>query len=197
MVSITSAIRFVLDDTANVTASTYTITSATVGRLSFAGLTYSNIPAVTLYGSSGGSVFDVNSTMRGTRLYIGNSNPMTDAPANVLNIGAGNLNTDEGLVDYVGAGSDRVNIDDQSATSSETYSMTSTFLSTSGSFAGLDYSGVGASTINGGSASDGFNVSSTASGASYTINAGAGSDTITLGNTSDGLGDINLEAPSR
>jgi hypothetical protein len=114
---------------------TYTITSRSVDRPGFGGLTYSNVQVLGLTGSQGGNVYDVTGTSAKTFLYgLGGSN--------TIDLGGGSLNGLTGAVIAYGlGGSNSIVVDDHLASADENYTVTSTSVTRPG-FGGLTYSGV-------------------------------------------------------
>ena len=157
---------------------TYTVTSSTVTRPFFGGLTYSGIAGLTLNGQSSGNTYNIDST----------STPVTingGAGDDTFNIGGGNLDALAGAVTVVGGGgTNQVNVNDQSVAFGDTYTVTSSTV-TRPFFGGLTYSGIAGLALNGQSSGNIYNITSSVAGTQVTINAGAGNDTINGGAGND------------
>jgi hypothetical protein len=176
-----------LNDQSATFSDTYTITSNTVSRPFFGGLTYSGLAGLTLNAETGNNTININSTAFGTPVTIND-----DAGSDTVNLSDGvqanGLDNLPGPVTVNGGGSDVVNLNDQSATFSDTYTITSNAVSRP-FFGGLTYSGLAGLTLNAETGNNTININSTASGTPVTINDDAGSDTVNVGN-----GDLNAVA---
>ena len=156
---------------------TYTITSTTLSRIIFGGLTYSGIEGLTLNAETGDNTININSTAFGVPVTV-NAGLGNDT----INVGNGNLDNLPGAVTVNGQGGvDTVNVNDQTAPFSDTYTITSTTLSRI-IFGGLSYSGIEGLTLNAETGNNTININSTAFGVPVTVNAGLGNDTINVGN---------------
>ena len=102
---------------------TYTLTSSSVSRPFFGGLTYNWVGHLILNAESGGPTINVQSTAAATPLTINNNS------SDIVNIGNGNLDSLAGAVTFNGGGgTNTVNVDDQVAPFSDTYTITSSGL---------------------------------------------------------------------
>ena len=156
---------------------TYTITSTTLSRIIFGGLSYSGIEGLTLNAETGNNTININSTAFGVPVTV-NAGPGNDT----INVGTGNLDNLPGAVTVNGQGGvDKVNVNDDKASFSDTYTITSTTLSRI-IFGGLSYSGIEGLTLNAETGNNTININSTAFGVPVTVNAGPGNDTINVGN---------------
>jgi hypothetical protein len=146
----------------------YTITSSSVDRPGFAGLTYSNVQVLGLTGSQGSDVYNVTGTSAKTILY-------GLAGSNTIDIGGGSLNGLTGAVVVYGlGGSNSIVVDDHLASGNEAYNVSSTSVTRPG-FGGLTYSGVQSLTLDGDSSGN------------DTVNIGGGNlgglGTVAVGNS--------------
>ncbi len=184
------------DDTGD---DTYTVTTGSIQRTGSAGVTYNDVGAVTINGGSGNVTYNVNSTEEGTPVTIGagagNNTINVDGRGEVI-IGdkdffeTDNLSFINGplTVSAAGGGANTLNVDDQHAIGSETYTVAAAAV-TRGGTAGVAFSGIQDVVLNGGSDGNTINVQSTGSGTSTTVNAGSYNDTINVGEA-DNLNDI-------
>jgi acrosin len=164
--------RVGLDDDGSAFQGTYTVTSTSVSRPDFAGLTYNGMQSLDLTGSKQGDVFDVLSTSVFTILYgIGSSS--------MFNVGEGDLGALAGQVAVHGfTGSAGVIVDDHQASGGTAYTITSGSLTRRG-FGGLTFDGVQSLVVDGAGSGDVYNVQNTSF--STTLNGG-GADTFNIGN---------------
>ncbi len=176
-----------VNDQATALSDTYDITSSTLSRIVFGGLTYSGLARLTLNAGTGDNTISIHST----------SAPVTindDAGSDVVNVGDPGLflglNNLPGGVTVNGGGSDYVNVEDQAAAFSQlTYDITSSTLSRF-DFGGLTYSGLAGLTLNAETGDDTINIHSTS--APVAINAAAGSDVVNVGDPNLIFGLANL-----
>ncbi len=173
----------------------YTITSTTVSRPFFGGLTYGTIESLVLnaqnlLGTNGNNTINIDSTAAGVTTTI-NANDGND----IVNVGNAALATGLDLlpgpvVVNGGAGSDTVNLNDQSADFNDAYTITSTTVSRP-FFGGLTYGTIEslvlhAQNLLGTNGNNTFNIVSTAGGVTTTVNANDGDDIFNI--TGGGLG---------
>ncbi len=169
----------------------YTLTSTTVSRLVFGGLTFDGVSNLTLFAETlvgtthGDNNINVNSTAAGVHTTI-----YGDGGFDFITIGNGNLSAVAGPVTvYGGDGYDTVAIHDDNNSTATTYTVTSTTV-TAPNFGGVTYDNTfEIVAVFGGSAGNVFNISSTAAGVPVTLNGGAGNDTFNLNHAGgNGLG---------
>ena len=164
----------------------YTITDSIVGRVSFGGLTYSGIESLTLNADPGGNTINVTGTASGTPVTIN-----AGGDKNTINVGNGDLSRLAGAVTINDQGNgDRVNINDQSASSSNAYTITSSTVSR-GFFGGLTYGKIVGLILNAESGNNTISVVSTAP-ASVRLNGGAGNDTYKF-DADNTLGSVTID----
>jgi hypothetical protein len=166
---------------------TYTITSSTVSRALFGGLTYSGIELLQLWTGGGDDTVNVESTAAAvsTRLLL-------QAGDDVVNLAPTSQDLDNlaGAVEVVGgAGTDTVNLRDDNQGRGDTYTITSSTVSRA-LFGGLTYSGIELLQLWTGGGDDTVNVESTAASVLTRIILQAGSDTLNLAPTSQDLDNL-------
>lgn len=179
--------RVFVNDQSVASSNNYTITDSIVGRVSFGGLTYSGIQSLTLNADPGGNTINVTGTASGIPVTInaGGNN-------NTINVGNGDLSRLAGAVSVNDQGNgDRVNINDQSASSSNAYTITSSTVSR-GFFGGLTYGKIVGLILNAESGNNTISVVSTAPGASVRLNGGAGNDTYKF-DADNTLGSVTID----
>jgi hypothetical protein len=166
------------------TGRTYTVTSSTVSVAgsAFGGLSYTGIEGLTINAGSGNDTVNVISTASATPLTVN-----AGAGDDMVNVGTGDLDTVQGAVAVNGqAGTDTVNLMDQTAPYDDIYTISSTAVSrqlrTGGptAFGGLSYGTIEGLTLNAETGDNLINVPSTASSTPVTVNAGAGNDVINI-----------------
>jgi hypothetical protein len=183
-----------VNDQTDSASDTYTLTTSTIGRTGFVGITYSGVSAVTVNGGSGGTsaspmTYNIKSTLATTPVTIGFGNG-----ANTINVGGNTLDSIQGGVSIAPStllaqrGTDALNVNDQGSTAGHTYFLASIGLA-SGSVArngsaGINYSLLTQVTVNSGTGADVFNVLGTALGTATTINAGGA---VNTGGSQDGF----------
>jgi RTX calcium-binding nonapeptide repeat (4 copies) len=160
---------------------TYDITNSTLSRIIFGGLTYSGIAGLTLNAETGNNTINIHST----------SAPVTvndDAGSDIVNVGDPGLlfglDNLPGAVTVNGGGSDHVNVNDQDASFTDSYTLTSSTFSRP-FFGGLTYSGIAGLTINAQTGSNTITVVSTSPSTPVTINGDGGTDTLVGPNTAN------------
>ena len=179
--------RVFVNDQSVASSNNYTITDSIVGRVSFGGLTYSGIQSLTLNADTGGNTINVTGSASGIPVTInaGGNN-------NTINVGNGDLSRLAGAVMVNDQGNgDRVNINDQSASSSNAYTITSSTVSR-GFFGGLTYGKIAGLILNAESGNNTISVVSTAPGASVRLNGGAGNDTYQF-DADNALGAVTID----
>jgi Ca2+-binding RTX toxin-like protein len=169
-----------LNDQSATFSDTYTITSTSASRPFFGGLTYSNIAGLTLNAETGNNTININSTAATTPVTI-NDDSGSDSVNLSDGVQANGLDNLAGAVTVNGGGSDLVNLNDQSATFSDTYTITSSSVSRP-FFGGLTYGSVAGLTLNAETGNNTIDINSTPAGTAVTINDDAGSDTVNVGN---------------
>jgi hypothetical protein len=105
---------------------TYTITSTTVSRPFFGGLSYDTLEALTLQGESGNNLFNITSTLAATPVFVN-----AGAGNDTINVGSSTTSLDaiQGAVTVNGqAGTDSLNVNDQAAAAGHTYTISPTAL---------------------------------------------------------------------
>jgi hypothetical protein len=155
----------------------YSVTSSTVTRSFAATVTYHGLSSLVVNGGSASDVYYVISTAAATPVTL-NLGPAADAVtvspyAHFLDNLKGNLTIN------CGSG-DTLTLDDQQDTYSDTYILTATTFTRTAA-ATVTYHGLSGVTLNGGSATEVFNVNGTAAGTPLTINEGTGVNTVNVG----------------
>src|SRR5262249_38027642 len=171
--------RIVINDGVATFSDTYTITSTTVSRILFGGLTYGTAEQLVLNAETGSNLININSTLSSTPVTVN-----AGAGDDTINAGNGNLANLPGAVAVNGdAGTDLINVNDGSSASANTYAVTSAGV-TRGGFGGLTYGTAEQLVLNGGLGGNTVNVQSTPATTPVTVNAGAGNDPINVGSGS-------------
>src|SRR5262249_987641 len=114
----TGSNSIVLDDSTNGNSDTYTITSTTVSRHHFGGLTYSNVQSLTLDTETGSNTVNVMSTSAGVEINNtgGVDSVYVGSKGSALGGTAQNI---KGSVDVSGAGSTALYVDDHADTTGQ------------------------------------------------------------------------------
>jgi hypothetical protein len=170
---------------------TYAISSTTVTRPFFGGLTYGGIASLTLNAENGNNVINVGGTAYGTTTYI-NAGGGNDTIA----LGQNNLDYLRGPVVVDGqAGSDTVSVQDEGNPFNYAYTITGTVV-TRPSFGGLTYKNAEALNVFGSYGQDTFNMLGSLASTPITLYAGTGNDVVNVGSTTSSLdaiqGALNL-----
>jgi hypothetical protein len=203
-----------LDDSTAPFSDTYTVTSNTVSRPFFGGLTYSNVQNLTLDAESGNDTINVLSTAFGTTttLNSGTGNDTTNVQAtsgpltiegqdgnDTVHIGSlapllgGTLANITGPVSVANAtGTTALSVDDSGDTTGRAFTITNGAIAGTGLPAAINYTAGSSSevtsvTVDGGSGGNTFNVLSTGSGTSTTLDTGDGNDATNVRATSGPL----------
>jgi hypothetical protein len=167
--------RVFLQDGSQSLNRTIGITSSSVTRNVFGGLTYSNTHELTYNGGDGVNTFTVSSTHANTPVFIN-----AGAGNDVLNVGTGNLNSLASRVTFNGqTGLDTITINDTTGSTGRNYTVTSSQVNRA-DFGGLTYSNSTGLTLDAAGGNDSFTVASTAATTPVTINGGAGNDSLSL-----------------
>ncbi|HWE37329.1 MAG TPA: calcium-binding protein [Isosphaeraceae bacterium] len=185
-----NSVNLNINDSLNSFGSTYSLSSANVSRPGAASIGFSGVTSLNLDGGSGNDTYNVESTASATSttLFGGDGNDTFN-----LSPSAHNLSNVAGPVNlYGGGGNDSIVVNDQANASAATYSVSLTSISRPGAGT-IGYSGDENVLIDGGSASDTYNIESTASGTTTTIEGGAGNDTFNVTPTSKNL--ANIQGP--
>ena len=168
--------KVVVNDQVSTLSGAYTLTSSTLSRTNFAGLTCTGIEQMTLDSESGNYTINVTSTTSGVPVTI------NAGGGNTIQLGSGDLSKLAAGVTVNGkGGTDRVFVNDQSVASSNNYTITDSIVGRV-SFGGLTYSGIQSLTLNADTGGNTINVTGSASGIPVTINAGGNNNTINVGN---------------
>ncbi len=134
-----------------------------------------NVTSVTVNAGAGNDIVRVGSTPSGIPLTV-NGEGGDDTV-----VGTGDLDFVKGAVTVNGsAGTDKVVLQDGSASFGDTYAITASTVSRN-FFGGLTYAGIEGLTLNAETGNNAINVTSTASATPVSINGNGGNDTITLG----------------
>jgi hypothetical protein len=155
----------------------YTVTSTTVTRPYFGGVTYTGVESVVLHPGAAGNTVSVPSTQYGTsvQVYAGNG-------GTTLDLGNSNqfLDNLHGPVTFSGGGGyDRLLLEDQNDPYNDTYTLTSSSLSRI-VFGGVTFSNVENIVFDAGAGSNIINVYRPANGVAVVMNTGGGNDTVRM-----------------
>jgi hypothetical protein len=165
---------------------TYTLTSSSITRPFFAGITYSGVSAVTVNGGSGAETYNVKSTGAPLMLNTGSGN-------DTVFLGSGNMNSLAGAVTVTGqGGSDTLTFDNSQEAQGKIYDLNQAASSSAtgvlqiSSLSGvpqapLTYSYIKTVNINAGPGNDVINIHRTTDLSSTFVNTGAGNDSVTVG----------------
>ncbi len=194
-----------VNDSADTTARTTSVTATTLTGITPATITYANLSALTIEGGSGGNTFTVAGTPSNitTLLDTGSGNDTTNVTATggggelVINgqngadsVTLGNaLGSTANLLQPVivsnTSGSTNLTVNDSGDTTARAATLTLKQL-TGLSLDAINYANLSALTINGGSGGNTFTVVDTPASVITTINTGAGNDTTTVDATGSG-----------
>ncbi|MFZ1699275.1 MAG: choice-of-anchor D domain-containing protein, partial [Pyrinomonadaceae bacterium] len=181
-----------VNDQNNPFGDTFTVTSTTVTRLFFGGLTYGTVEGLIINAQNVGNITNISSTAVGTPVTV-NAGAGNDA-VNLTPVSMNLDNIDGAVTVNGGTENDTVTLNDQNNPFGDTFTVTSTTVNRS-FFAGLTYETVEGVTLNAqDTANNTTNINSTAAGTPFTINAGGGNDTVNVGDgTLDNLlGSVNV-----
>lgn len=206
-----TVVNLTLNDSADATARTATITNAQVTGLAPAAISFAEgkIGSFTVLGGTGDDVFTISSVQAagGTNVNVidagGGNDQITLASAGAagtlrgsggddqITVGTGSLDSIIGAIIVEGGGQagDSLVLNDSVSPFSDTFTITSTMINRV-VFGSVTFSGVGGVTLNAQSGANAVNIVSTAAGVPLTLNSGAGFDTITLGSGSGNLDNI-------
>src|SRR5262245_4983598 len=180
-----------LNDSADSTANTYTISATSVSRTGSVTVDYSAMVQVSLTAGTGNDIINVTATAAATPVTVsggaGNDTVTVGSAGNSLDgvLGAVTVNGDANSGD-----ADRLNIDDQSTNDNISYKVTATTIDRkdAGTITYATVEEVVLNTTNKSNKADSITVESSASASPVTVNGGDGNDTVTVGNGSlDGL----------
>ncbi len=161
------------NDQAASSACSYTLTSTAINDFQ-----YTNIQTLTVNGGTSSNTFDVTSNVAGTSLNLNGGN--ANDTFNIGGTGNGSLNNVAGTITIDGkAGTDTVNVNDQSATVGYQYGITNSYVA-HGSTVAIYYSAVENLTLNASAGLDTIAMTSTAAGTAVTLNGGNGNDNFYL-----------------
>jgi hypothetical protein len=161
---------------------TYAVSSTTVTRAYFGGLTYGGIASLTLDAENGNNVINVGGTAYGTTTFI-NAGSGSDTIA----LGQNNLDYLQGPVVVDGhGGKATVSVQDEGNPHSYTYTITGTTV-TRPSFGGLTYKNAKALVVFGSYGQDTFNILSSLASTPITLYAGTGNHVVNVGSASSPL----------
>ena len=170
-------------DSDNPNAVTYSVTSSTVTRTGAAPISYDSLTQrLTLDGGSANDTYDIESTSAFTPVTV------TGGPDNnTFNISptARDLDSIQGNISVVGGlGTSALNIFDANNPNADTYSVTSSTVTRTGS-ATISYDSVDSLSLDGGSGDDTFDVNATGGSSSVSVTGGGGNDTLVGPNTTN------------
>jgi Ca2+-binding RTX toxin-like protein len=140
------------------------------------------INGVSIFGEAGNDAVHVNSTLAAIPIRV------SGGPGNdTIDLGTGSLTSLAAAVTVDGDdGVDRVNLNDQAGSSTDTYTITGT-TATRPSFGGLTYATAESLTLNADNGANPVRVQQTAAGTSWQVNTGGGDDVVTLGGSIPGV----------
>jgi hypothetical protein len=168
-------------DTVNINDSTatfndtYTVTSSTLSRIAFT-LNYLNLESLALSSETGSNLYNINSTSLGTTLSITDNGGI-----DVFNVGAGNLDNLPGpVVINAGALVDSINVNDNGASFSDTYTINATSI-TRIIFGGLTFANAENVTLNAETGSNSITINGMSSTVALVVNGNDGNDTFIQG----------------
>jgi Ca2+-binding RTX toxin-like protein len=160
-------------DHANAFSDTYTITSTSLTRPFFAGLTYFSASFISMLAESGNNTINITSTSVPTTVFA-------NAGDDTVNVGTGNLGTILGAVTIDGgAGTDTVHLFDNTSPYAGPYTIFGTLVNAPGSFGhGVTYNAVELMDLSAAAGDNAITVASTAAGTRYVVQGNGGSDTL-------------------
>jgi hypothetical protein len=192
----TGANTLTLDDSASSSANTYTVTSTTVSRSGFGGVTYANVGQLILADGSGTNTVNVLSTSANLIIST-HGNDSVNVGSNGSSLG-GNVQGINGAVIVAGYGGTSLSVDDSGDSTGRTATLSD------GSITGLAPApivwiptssatgGVTGLNVYGGSGGNTFNVTGTSNFYSNTsLSTGTGNDTVNVENTTGTLSVYN------
>jgi ELWxxDGT repeat protein len=161
------------NDQADTAADTYTVTSSGLTRTGAVTVSPVGVESLVVNAGGGSSPINVLGTAAGTDVTV-NAGGGNDT----INVGGGNtLDGIQGALTVNGqAGTNRLNVNDQSAAGLQTYTLSATALVRSGA-AAITYGTLASLTLNAGPGGDAFVVSATPS-IPATLHGGAGSNSL-------------------
>jgi len=188
-----------LDNTADTTATTATITSSAVNIGAAAAVNYgSGVTALNINGGApaAGVTYNINSTAAGTTTTItGGANHNLFNLSNAAEVGGLNNLPGPVVVNGGASATDVVTLEDSSANFNDNYTITDTTVSR-GVFGGLTYGGIGTLTLNaennlGTNGNNTIDINNTANGVTTNVNGQGGQDIINVNGTG-ALGTLNV-----
>jgi hypothetical protein len=182
----TGANSVFLDDSTASFSDTYTITSSSVSRVVFGGLTYSNTQNVTLDMENGNDTVNIESTSAAVTVNMGSGTDTVNiAPSSQF------LDNIQGDV-FVngGSGTDTMNVNDQTDGFGDTWTITGSTITRTAA-ATIHYGFINFVNIFGGTGNETYNVNGTEPTFATTLNTGDGDDTVNVEGTSGKL-TVNL-----
>jgi uncharacterized repeat protein (TIGR01451 family) len=180
--------RFTVFDQGSTTVQTYTLTASTVTRSGGFAATYANVGSLMVNGASAPLIttYDIEGTAAGTPVVLNGGTGQDDF--DVTPTGQ-DLDTLASLLTLNGGGGHNfLTVDDAAAPVAESFTVSPTSLSRSGS-AGIRLSGMLSAEVQGGGHGNNFAVPSLLGTASFSlfVDCGSGGDTVSVGNATSGL----------
>jgi hypothetical protein len=164
-------------DQADPAADTYTLNNGSLTRSGSAAVSYTNTTTLNLSGGSGNAIYNIERNGSGVTTVTagaGNNAFNLSPTAQLLDNLQGTLNLNGG------AGTNTLNVNDQNDPNADTYALSSSSLTRTGSGV-VNYSGLAALNLAGGFGGVTYNIGSTALGTSYSVVGGAGDDLFYVG----------------
>ena len=185
--ALSGRINLTVDNSADLLSRTVTMSDTALTGLAAAAITYqpTTLGTVMLIGgpqanvNTNGNTFSIQAVAPGTSLTV-----KTGPGADTVNVGSTttDLGTIAGALTITGGtGLNTLNINDQGATASETYTLSSVSLVRAGGPT-VTFTGMPRIALNGGGGGNVVNVTSSLASSIATVNAGAGINTVNVGN---------------
>lgn len=206
-VSVTGPGSLLLDDAANTTAKSVTLTATKITGLTLSAISYTGLTTLTLSTGVGDDIVTVSSTAAGTPTTVNTNGgddavsvSFTNSPL-TLNTGAGtnlinfsDLPSFNGPVSVTGSGFDILTLDESANAANSTGTLSATQI-TGLSPSPISYAGIATLTLTFGSGSNSLSVKS--SSANTVLSSGTGTDHITVGFTAPATGGVmsNINGP--
>jgi len=179
---------FTIDDSANTSGATYTITATTVQLNGLAPISYAGSQGLLVKGGSGKDIYNVEATTDTAPVTLAAGTGFNTVNVSPTSMDLGNL--ESFLTVQGGSGMTLLNVDDQADPFASTnYTVTRSSI---GSLLAnpILFSGLQGVTLNGESSSATYNVLSTGPGTPVLINGGAGNETFNVGSRASSLAPI-------
>jgi Ca2+-binding RTX toxin-like protein len=169
-------------------SNTYTLTATALARTGAPTITYGTLESVALYGSLGGSQYDIESTPDGgtTTVHGGPGNDAIEVTPTSHNLDS--LGGD--LTISGGGGTDSLILDDSAYLSNAIYFVEDTYTQRTDFDWRINYNGVENLTLDGGTGASSMYIDGTPAGSTTTVNGGPGQDTVNIAGFSHQLSNL-------